>query len=211
MKGRSIMCLVFAGFALVGCQDSGDTPAEAPAEKTAEAPAPTSDAGWVVLFDGHDLSSFNQVGGANWNIVDDVVEATSGEAGYLVTKGTYGDVEVKLEFWTSPEANSGVFMRCQNPVEIGSRSCYEVNVFDQRPDQTYRTGSIVDIAEPLAQMDAANRWNTFDITMEGNHLMVTMNDTVMVDVENDEFAKGVIALQWSAGTVRFRNVMLRPL
>ena len=83
--------------------------------------------------------------------------------------------------------------------------------FDQRPDQTYRTGAIVNFAEPMAQIDAANQWNTFDIVMDGDHLMVTMNGTLMVDTRDSSFAAGPIAFQWSAGTVRVRNLRLRPL
>jgi hypothetical protein len=166
---------------------------------------------WVNLFAGQDLSQFNRVGGANWQIVDDVVESTSGEAGFLVTRGSYGDVRVTLDFWTSPDANSGIFMRCQEPENMGAANCYEVNIFDQRPDQTYRTGGIVNFAAPMAQISAGDQWNTFDITMEGNRLMVTMNDTLMVDTTDDSFAAGVIGFQWSAGVVRFRNIRLRPL
>ena len=166
---------------------------------------------WVTLFAGQDLDQFDRVGGANWQIVGDVVEATSGEPGFLVTRGQYGDVRVQAEFWTSPDANSGIFMRCSDTMAISASNCYEVNIFDQRPDQTYRTGAIVDVAEPMAQMDAADQWNTFDIVMEGDHLMVTMNGTVMVDTHDSTHTVGPIAFQWSAGTVRFRNLKLRPL
>lgn len=208
MKRFLIPTLVLMGMGLIACQSPEEGPAESQ-PTTEESPSPES--AWVVLFDGQDLSSFEQVGGANWTLVDDTVEATSGEPGYLVTKETYGDVEVSAEFWTSPDANSGIFMRCEDPSDIGSRTCYEVNIFDQRPDQTYRTGAIVNVAEPQAQLDAADQWNTFHIVMEGSHLTVTMNDTLMVDTDDDEHARGYIALQWSAGTVRFRNVRVKPL
>jgi len=170
-----------------------------------------NDPTWVTLFAGQDLSQFNRVGNPNWQINGDVVEATSGEAGFLVTRGQYGDVQVSAEFWTSPDANSGIFMRCQDPNQPGAASCYEVNIFDQRPDQTYRTGAIVDVAAPMAQIDAANQWNTFDIVMDGDHLVVTMNGTLMVDTHDSTHAVGPIAFQWSAGTVRFRNLRVRPL
>jgi hypothetical protein len=208
MKRFIVTTLALAGVGLIACQSPEESPAESQ-PTTEEAPSPETE--WIVLFDGHDLSSFEQVGGANWTIVDDYVEATSGEPGFLVTKDIYGDVEVSAEFWTNPEANSGIFMRCEDASDIGSRTCYEVNIFDQRPDQTYRTGAIVNIAEPMAQLDAADQWNTFDIVMEGEHLTVTMNDTLMVDTDNAEHARGHIALQWSAGTVRFRNVRVKPL
>lgn len=232
MKSMKIVLGLLAGLALAACQPAGNTggeqaatPAAAPAAMpaapatmpAAAAPMNTvtysliNEPTWVTLFAGQDLSQFNKVGGPNWQIVGDVVESTSGEAGFLVTRGQYGDVQVSAEFWTSPDANSGIFMRCQDPTAIGATSCYEVNIYDQRADQTYRTGAIVDVAPPLAKMDAADRWNTFDIVMEGDHLMVTMNGTLMVDTHDSKFAAGAIGFQWSAGTVRFRNLKLRPL
>ncbi|MDH3420101.1 MAG: DUF1080 domain-containing protein [Gammaproteobacteria bacterium] len=225
---------MLASIMLIACQPAGDMAEEpaaaapaAPAAQTAmpaaaPAAAPPEQSStvtyslineptWVNLFAGHDLSQFNEVGGPEWRIVDDYVEATSGEAGFLVTRGSYGNVQVQLEFWTSPDANSGIFMRCQDANQPGAATCYEVNIFDQRPDQSYRTGGIVDFAEPMAQMDAADRWNTFDIVMDGDHLVVHMNDTLMVDTTDDSFAVGPIGFQWSAGVVRFRNIRLRPL
>lgn len=224
---------MLASIMLIACQPAGDMsdePAAAsapPAAQQTTMPVPAAappeqsstvtyslinEPTWVNLFAGHDLTQFIEVGGADWNIVDDYVEATSGtEGGFLVTRGSYGNVQLQAEFWTSPEANSGIFMRCPSADEIGATTCYEVNIFDQRPDPTYRTGAIVNFAEPLVQMDAANRWNTFDIVMDGDHLVVRMNDTLTVDTNDPTLERGVIGFQWGAGVVRFRNIRLRPL
>lgn len=225
---------MLASVMLIACQpadEMAEEPAAAPAAPAAETAMPAAapaaappeqsstvtyslinEATWVNLFAGHDLSQFIEVGGADWNIVDDYVEATSGTGtGFLVTRGAYGDVQLQAEFWTSPDANSGIFMRCPSADGVSDTACYEVNIFDQRPDQTYRTGGIVHLAAPMAQMDAADRWNTFDIIMDGDHLVVRMNDTLMVDMNDSMIERGVIAFQWGSGTVRFRNIRLRPL
>src|SRR6185436_18878173 len=70
---------------------------------------------WTVLFDGKNLDNFNQIGGANWKITDGVVEANMGMAGFLVSKASYTDFEFKADFWVTDDANSGVFIRCENP------------------------------------------------------------------------------------------------
>jgi hypothetical protein len=108
-------------------------------------------------------------------------------------------------------ANSGIFFRCANPAVIADRNCYEANIYDTRPDQTYRTGGIVHIASPSAPIDAGGRWNTYIIRAEGTRLVVTLNDTTVVDTTNNLFASGPIALQYAAGAVRFRNVRIREL
>ena len=74
---------------------------------------------------------------------------------------------IHVEFWASDDANSGIFIRCQNPKQIGDRSCYEVNIFDQRPDPTYGTGGIVHFAEVNPMPKAGGKWNTFEITAKG--------------------------------------------
>lgn len=166
--------------------------------------------GWTTLLDGSSLNGWRVVGNANWSLGDGGVSASSG-SGFLVSERSYGDFELSVEFWVDEPANSGVFIRCANPDVIADRNCYEVNIYDTRPDQTYRTGGIVHFAEPSARMDAGGRWNTFLIRAQGNRLVVTMNGTQTADTTNNLFASGPFALQYAAGTVRFRNVRIRPL
>lgn len=166
--------------------------------------------GWATLFDGTNLNGWQVLGDANWQVGDGAVTATSG-SGFLVTPRSYGDFELSVEFWVDEPANSGIFFRCANPAVIADRNCYEANIYDTRPDQAYRTGGIVHIASPSARIDAGGRWNTYLIRAEGTRLVVTLNGTTLVDTTNNLFAAGPIALQYGAGTVRFRNVRIREL
>jgi hypothetical protein len=167
-------------------------------------------AGYTTLFDGKSLAAFNPVGDANWQVMDGVVQANKG-TGFLVTKASYADFQMRVEFWVDDDANSGVFIRCQDPKEINAKNAYEVNVFDKRPDPAYRTGAIVDVAKPLSMINAGGKWNTFEITAQGPRLVVTLNGTKTVDVEHKGHLRGPIALQYGAGTVKFRNVQIKPL
>ncbi len=167
-------------------------------------------AGWTTLFDGSSLDGWNAVGNANWALADGGVQANSG-SGFLVTKASYGDFQLRLEFWVDDDANSGVFIRCSDPQKIGADNAYEVNIFDKRPDPAYRTGGIVNVAKPLSMINTGGRWNTYEITAQGSRLTVTLNGTRTVDVEHKGHARGPIALQYGAGTVKFRNVQIRAL
>jgi hypothetical protein len=167
-------------------------------------------AGWTVLFNGTNLDNWIPIGNANWKLANGIVEANAG-VGFLVSKNSYKDFELRAEFWVDGPANSGVFIRCSNPLELTSGNAYEVNVFDMRPDQTYATGSIVDVAKSSQQMKAEGKWNTFEIRAQGTHLEVTLNGVKTVDVRDDKHPDGRIGLQASAGTVRFRLVQIRPL
>ena len=166
--------------------------------------------GWVTLFDGKSLDHFNQLGTANWTINNGVVEANTG-AGYLVTKDTYTDFEIKVEFWASNGGNSGVYMRCMDGNKITDKTCYEANVYDKRPDQSGRTGGIPNYAKPIAIVDAEGKWNTYEITMRGTHIVVMLNGVKTIDANDPTLKSGPIALQYQAGDIKFRNVQIRKL
>lgn len=166
--------------------------------------------GLITFFDGSNLDQWNVIGDADWIIEGDVLEAT-GESGFLVSADSYEDFHLTLEFWTGPDANSGVFVRCSDAEDVGAANSYEVNIFDKRADQTYRTGGIVNFAEPTSIIDAADRWNTYEITAQGSRLLIELNGTIVVDIEDDTYAAGPFALQYGNGIVRFRDIQLREL
>ena len=171
--------------------------------------------GWTTLLDGtRGLDNWNPVGDANWRALDGAIQAdqrTGKTPGYLVSKSSYADFQARVEFWVSDDANSGIFMRCADSKEITDKTCYEANIFDQRPDPTYATGAIVWVAKPMVVQKAGGKWNTFDITLRGSRLQVTLNGQRTVDVEHSQLKSGPIALQYGAGVVKFRKVQVRPL
>jgi hypothetical protein len=185
---------------LVLCLVSISSPATATAQGT----------GWTTLFDGSSLDGWNAIGDANWELSDGMVSADSG-SGFLVSASSWGDFELTLEFWVDEPANSGVFIRCADPTVVLDTNSYEVNIYDTRADQTYRTGGIVHIAAPASVINSGGHWNSYRIRAQGSRLRITLNGTETVDARDDQFARGPIALQYGAGTVRFRNVQVRPL
>ena len=192
---RTSLCAAVAAAALAGCASGG--------------------AGWTTLIDGTSgLDNFNRVGEANWQAADGAIQATQGgkDASYLVTKASYKDFAMKVEFWSSDDANSGIFLRCQDPAKITDENCYEANIFDQRPDPTYGTGAIVKVAKaPSPMPKAGGKWNTYEITAQGNRLVLVLNGVKTVDVEDPKLASGPFALQWGRGTIKFRHVSIKPL
>jgi hypothetical protein len=173
------------------------------------------EAGWTTLVDGtKGLDNFVNVGDANWTATDGAIQATQGgkEPGYLVSKNSYKDFVMRVEFWASDDANSGVYLRCQDPAKITDENCYEANIFDQRPDPTYGTGAIVKVAAVPAPMPkAGGKWNTYELTASGTRLVVVLNGQKTVDVQDSKFASGPFALQWGRGTIKFRKVQLKPI
>ena len=170
--------------------------------------------GSTTLVDGaRGLDNFNRVGDANWSAIDGAIQATQGgkDPGYLVTKGSYKDFMIRVEFWASDDANSGIFLRCKDPAVITDETCYEANIFDQRPDPTYGTGAVVKVAAVSPMPKAGGKWNTYEITARGNRLVLVLNGVKTVDVEDSKLVSGPIALQWGRGTIKFRKVDITPL
>ena len=170
--------------------------------------------GWTKLIDGtKGMDNFNVVGQADWTAVDGAIQATKGGStpSYLVSKDSYKDFTIKVEFWASDDANSGVFIRCADRTKITDESCYEANIFDQRPDPTYGTGAITKVAKVSPMLKAGGKWNIYEITARGPRLVVVLNGVKTVDVEDSKLASGPIALQWGQGTIKFRKVEIQPL
>jgi hypothetical protein len=177
-----------------------------------QAPSQTlAQGGFTTLFDGKTMKGWNVVGDANWSVAEGALQANKG-SGFLVSPMSYGDFQMIADIWVDDDANSGIFIRCSDPKMITATNAYEVNIFDKRPDPAYRTGAIVNLAKPAAQVNAGGKWNTLDITARGSKFTIVLNGiTTVKEAEDAKFPRGPVALQYGAGTVKFRNVRIRPL
>ena len=180
---------------------------------------PGMDGGWTTLIDGtKGLENFNQIGDANWRAEDGAIVADKGKGGYLVSKSSYKDFQIRAEFWADHTTNSGIFLRAADPSKIGAVSAYEVNIFDQRPEPKYGTGAIVDVAAVSPMPKAGGKWNTYEITARGTNLVVVLNGQKTVDVNDSKHAQGPFALQFGngakdapGGAIKWRKVEIKPL
>ena len=134
------------------------------------------------------------------------------------TRTAYSNYVVRAEFWASNDANSGIFNRCKEPKNPGDETCYEANIFDQRPEPSYGTGAIVNVAKVSPMPKAGGKWNTYEITAKGSHLTVVLNGVQTVDVQDSQHAQGPFALQFGngpkdapVGVIKWRKVQIKPL
>jgi hypothetical protein len=178
-----------------------------------------SDAGWVTLIDGaKGLENWNRIGDANWRAEDGAIVADKGKGGYLVSKNSYKDFQIRAEFWADHTTNSGVFLRCTDPSKVGADSAYEVNIYDQRPEPSYGTGAIVNVAKVAPMPKAGGKWNVYEITAKGSQLTVVLNGVQTVNVQDGKHAQGPFALQFGnrandapGGAIKWRKVQIKPL
>ena len=173
---------------------------------------------WVTIFDGTEasLATWDRLGTANWRIEGGSVIADSKNdknSAYLVSRKSYSNFQLKVEFWVSNDANSGVFLRCRDPKKVSDRTCYEANIFDTRGDPAFGTGGIVFFANvPVPNpYRTGGKWNTYDITANGPNITVVLNGVTTVELNNKKYKSGPIGLQYGKGVVKFRKVEIREL
>ena len=165
-----------------------------------------TNAAFGTMIDGtRGLENFTPTGNANWRPMGDSIGASLG-GGFLVTKESYADFRIRAEVWVDTPANSGIFIRCQNPNNPGANTCYEVNLFDTRPGQEYATGAIVNVARVIGQPKAGGKWNVMEITAKGPMLTVMLNGVKTAEANDTKLPRGRIALQYGNGDVKFRKV-----
>lgn len=200
--------------------------------------APPRDA--IVLFDGRDLSKWSDKEGnaAKWPVRDGYFE-TGVDAGDLVSRDSFGDVELHVE-WASPTGETG---RGQDRGNSGVylMSLYEVQVLNSYQNETYpdgQAGAIYGQYPPLVNASRPpGEWQSFDITFRGPRFdssgtllrpatMTIMHNGVLVQdnvtltgptahYQRPKYMKHPerlpLLLQDHSHPVRYRNIWLREL
>jgi len=177
MRVRPLLPLAVAVFAATVPEikwKPGDHNRPLPAMVTPGAPSTQEHAGTapsdaVVLFDGKDLSAWQQRGGKPpaWKLGDGYFEVAP-MSGDLVTKQAFGDCQVHVE-WATPNphgvdqepGNSGVYLQ----------SLYEIQVLESNRNKTYpdgQAGAIYCQYPPLVNPSRPpGEWQTYDIVFHG--------------------------------------------
>ena len=188
--------------------------------------APPSDA--MVLFDGQDLSAWTGAGAdkePTWEINDGYMEIAA-DSGGIISKRSFGDSQIHLEFRTPPDdtdrgqgrGNSGVFL---------TGHC-EIQVLDSYENDTYPDGQCAAIYGRFPPMVNASRepgrWQSYDIMFrsprrENGEIVQPAAVTVLHNgmlVHHAAPTGGTgekfrLRLQDHNNRVRYRNIWVRPV
>jgi 3-keto-disaccharide hydrolase len=176
--------------------------------------------GWVTLIDGNDGMDNWSVSGraANWRAEGGAIQAdkfmSEGKvASVLVSKRSFKDFELRVEFWAADDTNSGVYLRAPNPNQVNTASgAYEVQIWDKNPNPKYATGSLVNVAAVEPIYKAANKWNTFEIVAKGTQITVRMNGVVTASIQDAKNTQdGRLGVQFNGGPIKVRKLAVKPL
>jgi hypothetical protein len=153
-----------------------------------------------------DAAAAVKPGGSHWEVVDGLLTACGEPTGYLTSDRSYKNFVLSIEFKCGVDTNSGVFVR--SPQENGG---YEVQIWKQQP-AGYNTGAIVGIAKTARDYTfKADQWNHYQVTADGDHLVVTLNGETTLDIHDTKFSEGHLRLQYQQFPIAFRNIKIRSL
>lgn len=188
-------------------------------------------AGWVSLFNGHNLHGWKQLNGkvkytvANGEIVGTTVLGEPNS--FLATKKNYKDFILELEFKLDAQMNSGIQFRSESKAEYQNGRVHGYQ-FEIDPSTRAWTGGIYDEARrdwlytldynPTAKTAyKPGQWNKCRIECIGNSLRTFVNGIPTANVIDDLTTEGFIALQVhsigkqeEAGKqIRWRNIRIK--
>jgi hypothetical protein len=191
--------------------------AVAPATRAAEE-------GFKPLFNGKDLTGWVTPENTGLFSVEEgeiVGRSKKGELKkneFLVTEKSYGDFILKAKVKIRNH-NSGIQFRSIRK-ENGAVNGLQADIADDYWGSLYKEGPGGAILsrypkEKIAALVHKDDWNEFEITAKGQHVIIKLNGTLVVDMTDEKFDKtGIIALQLHAGDpmeVRFKDIEIKPL
>ena len=196
--------------------------------------------GWQLLFDGASTEAWRTYGADDlhdgWQAVDGTLVRVDG-GGDIITRETYADFELKVDWMVLEGGNSGIFIRASEESGRIFEGAPEVQVLD---DAVHADG-----ANPLTSAGAnyaihpaprgvvrpAGEWNEARVRVEGNRVQQWLNGVEIVDYELGSpewtalvaaskfaewpeygtYATGHIGLQDHGDRVSFRNLKVRRI
>ncbi len=159
--------------------------------------------GWKLLFDGTSTDAW--IGFRKdhlpeaWQAVDGTLTRIE-KAGDIVTKESFGDFELSLDWKISEGGNSGIFFRVTDEEETVWRTGPEQQIIDNDPETGHRdganpktmVGSLYALIPPKGGKDyskPAGEWNTATIRAVGPNVAFGLNgtETLRFEIGSPEF------------------------
>ena len=189
----------------------------------------TSKKDWVTLFDGKTLNGWRiSENPATFSVEDEAIKV-AGIRSHLYYDGPvmnhdFKNFEFKASVMTKPGSNSGIYFHTIFQEKGFPDRGFEVQVNNTHTDWK-RTGGLYDIKDTKEVYVGDDVWYTEYIRVEGNHVIVKINDTVVTDwTQPDGFvppknhlgriiSSGTFALQGHdpKSVVYYKDIMVRPL
>jgi hypothetical protein len=195
---KNIILMAMVSIAVMACKQTTKDSAQIVSEEMEAMEVETTQE-WVSLFDG---TSYDNWRGyltdemyPEWTIDDGAMMFTPGEKGgkNIITKNTYTNFELSLEWKISEGGNSGIFWSVfEDPkFKEAYQTGPEIQVLDneRHPDakanpKFHQAGALYDMVQPMHDVcKPAGEWNECILKVDHttNQGSVTLNGTVIVE------------------------------
>lgn len=168
------------------------------------APVVDDEDGWVSLNDGKTFDGWKiNENEESWKIEDGAFVA-NGDRSHLFYTGDLQPMknfELKVDVMTRPGSNGGVYFHTQYQDSGWPAKGYESQVNNTQRDPQ-KTGGLYNTVKVLEAPAEDNEYWTHHIIVKDNHVVVKINDKVVVDYEEPEDKEGDVKL--SEGTIAFQ-------
>lgn len=195
------------------------------------------DTTWRQLFNGKDLSGWEQVGPGEFLVEDSLLKTVGGMGMILYPAEKFSDVVIRVVYKVKDnDCNSGVFIRLPEKPDdewMAVNTGYEVQIDNgirHVGGEYHCSGVLYSLTKALAHpQKKPGEWNTMEITLDGERTIVSINGEKVTDfTEGDPVqpktrdfepdrgprpVSGYIGLQNhdSLSTVYFKEVAVKPL
>ncbi len=171
---------------------------------------PATEGEWTMLFNGRDLTGWEEEGEAEWDVVDGKI-VTGGGDGVLRTTRAYSGFEFQTYFRTTPHANGGIFYRLMDRgPDLPAR--YEVQIYNV-PTATNPTGSIYGIVPAIDAGCRSGEWCFMQLISDGPYSRVLINGKTVAEAHDLALPdSGAIAIQnHSMGTIEYKGLQVKDI
>jgi len=168
---------------------------------------------WKKMFDGKTLAGWKaNENDASWSVKDGAIVGDGERSHLFYMLEECENCEFKAQVKLNHDGNSGMYFRAK--FEQGWPAAYEAQVNNTSPDWR-RTGSLYRFSDVKEQLVPDDTWWTQHIIADGNHIIIKVNDKVVVDYvdQKNTFQKGYLALQQHnrGSVVQYKDLMMRKL
>jgi len=188
----------------------------APASST----TPSAD-GFTPVFNGLNLDGWKMQGNASWKVEHGEIVGRPDTAQntdcWLFSEAEWTDFTLEVEFKVPEKCNSGIAIRMpKEATGDPDMHGYEVQISDAPGRKP--TGSLLHhVDSKVNNVHNPNAWNRMVITSEGDHIVIQLNERLVVDTHETGSKRGRIGMQIAKGEefanqeVRFRNIRIKSL
>ncbi|MCP5112277.1 MAG: DUF1080 domain-containing protein [bacterium] len=178
---------------------------------------------WEKLFNGRDLTGWENVGNADWTVRDGSIVGRREEGqtnkGWLVTEREFADFKLRLEFKTMYEKfNSGVLLRDPGHAKVGRPAFngFEMQLLNHQGGKAVNpSGSIYDLARSFPREIKPDTWTKIEIHCIGDHIQTFLDGEKAAETHTRRSFLGAIGLQMHGGQDAaeywWRNIELMEL